>query len=120
MRKTRALIFDMDGVLVDSMPYIRSAFRTLFKQSGIPLSELRQPSGASMQQLVARWNPSYRLSLTVDCCVGIVDTIHIQQIEKDLKCDPQQPAFLDLRVGLEAWSCDFLHALDSLEYSLDS
>jgi beta-phosphoglucomutase-like phosphatase (HAD superfamily) len=48
----RAVIFDLDGVLLDTMPYIRPSFAKLLTAHGIDACELDTLAGRSLQSCV--------------------------------------------------------------------
>ena len=54
----KAVIFDMDGVLVDSEPYWRKAMVKVFSSAGIPFSEAdcRLTTGKRINEVVHIWN----------------------------------------------------------------
>ena len=54
----KSVIFDMDGVLVDSEPFWRMAERTVFGSYGIGLSEeqCRSTTGMRLDNVVTHWN----------------------------------------------------------------
>jgi HAD superfamily hydrolase (TIGR01509 family) len=56
-----ALIFDMDGVLVNSTRYIWDSFNVLLKSSGVQLSdeEMKKYLGCSLRDKLRRWKEDY-------------------------------------------------------------
>ena len=58
----RAIIFDMDGVLIDSEPLWRQAEREIFAQQGLILSDddCKQTMGLRTDELVAYWYRHHR------------------------------------------------------------
>mgnify|MGYP003310857615 CR=1 FL=1 len=54
----QAVIFDMDGLLVDSEPFWRQAERTVFNSKGLGLTEAqcRTTTGMRLDEVVAHWN----------------------------------------------------------------
>ena len=55
--KSKAAIFDMDGLLIDSEPYWKIAEKTVFSQLGLNLSDelLRQVMGFRLSEVVQYW-----------------------------------------------------------------
>lgn len=53
-----SVIFDMDGLLVDSEPFWRQAEKTVFDSKGIHLTEelCRTTTGMRLDEVVAHWN----------------------------------------------------------------
>ena len=61
--KPEAIIFDMDGVLVDTAPYIHKAFDIILKKHGIKLSELekRKTLGLSLRDQIKIWRADHNI-----------------------------------------------------------
>ncbi|MBP5667940.1 MAG: hexitol phosphatase HxpB [Salinivirgaceae bacterium] len=57
----KSVIFDMDGLIVDSEPFWRMAERTVFGSRGIELSEeqCRSTTGMRLDNVVAHWDTIY-------------------------------------------------------------
>lgn len=57
----KSVIFDMDGLIVDSEPFWRMAERTVFGSYGISLTEeqCRSTTGIRVDGVVAHWNSIY-------------------------------------------------------------
>jgi len=57
IKKYEAVIFDMDGLLVDSEPYWKIAEKEIFGNLGLELSDelLRQVMGFRLSEVVAHW-----------------------------------------------------------------
>jgi sugar-phosphatase len=57
----KSVIFDMDGLIVDSEPFWRLAERTVFGSYGISLTEdqCRSTTGIRVDNVVAHWNSIY-------------------------------------------------------------
>ncbi|MES2559724.1 MAG: hexitol phosphatase HxpB [Bacteroidota bacterium] len=55
--KTKAVIFDMDGLLIDSEPYWRIAEKKIFGELGLKLDDnlLRQVMGFRLNEVVVYW-----------------------------------------------------------------
>lgn len=53
----KAIIFDMDGLIIDSEPYWKIAEKTIFGKYGLQLSDdlLRQVMGFRLSEVVAHW-----------------------------------------------------------------
>jgi HAD superfamily hydrolase (TIGR01509 family) len=53
----KAIIFDMDGLLIDSEPYWRQAEKTVFGKHGVALNDtlLRQVMGFRLNEVVKHW-----------------------------------------------------------------
>lgn len=76
----RAIIFDMDGVLIDSEPLWRQAEMTVFRACGVPLDEAmcRQTMGLRVDEVVRHWHE--RFPWTVD--VGSVERQLLDEVER--------------------------------------
>lgn len=63
-----ALIFDMDGVLVDSEPLHMQVERASLARLGVTLTAAQQAAmvGTGQQQMWAQWKKEYQLELDVD------------------------------------------------------
>ncbi|MEZ4687252.1 MAG: HAD hydrolase-like protein [Bacteroidia bacterium] len=59
----RAVIFDMDGVLIDSEPLWRESATIIFNQAGAPMTEalMRQTTGLRIDEFVAHWHSHFRM-----------------------------------------------------------
>ena len=57
----QAMIFDMDGVLVDSQPYINQSFNRIFAEDGYQLTDaqMNQQSGRSLKDQLEVWQEKY-------------------------------------------------------------
>ena len=64
MRSIQAVIFDMDGVLIDSEPLWRIAMIQGFNQIGIAFSEddCRKTTGMRFKEVVQLWLNHYKIS----------------------------------------------------------
>lgn len=79
-----AVIFDMDGVLIDSEPYWREAELEVFGQLGLPitLEQTYQTTGLRIDQVVAFWYaqipwPNYDNHATSQAIIaGVIERIH--------------------------------------------
>lgn len=75
----KSVIFDMDGLLIDSEPYWRMAERTVFASVGINLSEeqCRSTTGMRVDKVVSHWNALYPNHITNEQLVArqIVDEV---------------------------------------------
>ncbi len=58
-----AIIFDMDGVLLDSLRIIRDAFNLIFKKHGFQLSDtdFGKVKGMSLRDQLKLWNKKYNM-----------------------------------------------------------
>lgn len=73
----RAVIFDMDGVLIDSEPLWRQAEREVFAEQGLILSDddCRQTMGLRTDELVAYWYRRHRwLARTQSVVADAIDS----------------------------------------------
>lgn len=61
-RSLKAVIFDMDGVLIDSEPLWRQAMMTAFAESGMPLTEeeCRKTMGLRIHEVIHYWIHHYQ------------------------------------------------------------
>lgn len=78
-------IFDMDGLLIDSEPFWRSAEIKVFQSCGIDFDEemCRQTVGMRIDEVVQYWNEQLYLQLPVDQTANkIVDEL-ITLVQKD-------------------------------------
>ncbi|MDF2178691.1 hexitol phosphatase HxpB [Aliiglaciecola sp. CAU 1673] len=59
--KLKAIVFDMDGLLIDSEPLWRQAEQELFRTLGVHLDEqmCRQTTGLSTEEVVSYWYQRY-------------------------------------------------------------
>ena len=59
----KAIIFDMDGVLINSTKYIHEAHNSLLKKSGIKIDEkeTKRCLGLSLRDKLLRWKKEYGL-----------------------------------------------------------
>lgn len=62
----KSVIFDMDGLLIDSEPFWRMAERTVFSSVGIDLSEeqCRSTTGMRVDNVVSHWDSIYPNHIT--------------------------------------------------------
>ena len=60
---SRAIIFDMDGVLVNSPPYITKAFNTILKEYGVVLTQEQRKKtlGLSLRDQIKEWRDEFGL-----------------------------------------------------------
>ncbi len=112
-----AVIFDMDGVLIDSEPLWRRAMIRGFSQVGINLSEddCRKTMGNRFQEVVAYWLEEYQLkSVNAKQVEHIVMQELFQLIETEGKIIPGIPEILNfceqhhLKTGLATSSSNDL------------
>ncbi len=81
----RAHLFDMDGLLIDSEPFWRSAETKVFQSLGIPFTEdmCRQTVGMRIDEVVEYWNQQLDVSFPVQATASdIVDEL-IALVKKD-------------------------------------
>lgn len=79
----KAIIFDLDGVLIDSEPFWREVEVKIFAEAGIPLTEerARETMGLRVDEVVEHWlnrYPSHGISkkkLEAKILVGVIDLI---------------------------------------------
>ena len=59
----KAVIFDMDGVLIDSEPLWRESATIIFQQAGAPLTHalMRQTSGLRIDEFVQHWHRHFKM-----------------------------------------------------------
>ncbi|MBI2573279.1 HAD family phosphatase [Candidatus Woesearchaeota archaeon] len=66
----RALIFDMDGVLINSTPYSWEAFRLVLQEENIPFStkvaDVKGYLGMSLPDLVKVWKRDFNITIPYD------------------------------------------------------
>jgi HAD superfamily hydrolase (TIGR01509 family) len=76
----RAIIFDMDGVLIDSEPLWRQAEMTVFRAHGVPLDEdmCGQTMGLAPGEVVRHWHE--RFPWTAE--LGLVERQLLDQVEQ--------------------------------------
>ncbi len=91
---SRAVIFDLDGVLLDTMPYIRPSFAQLMEAHGIDASELERLGGRALQACVRDWNERYGLALEFDACAQAIDGWQMERIRSEVRPDEALVAHL--------------------------
>jgi beta-phosphoglucomutase len=66
--KKFAVIFDMDGVLIDSNKIVWDSFNKLLEPFGIHISdeEIKQRLGSSLRDNIDLWNKKYNLNLNLE------------------------------------------------------
>jgi phosphoglycolate phosphatase len=65
MTRPRAIVFDLDGTLVDSLPDIVGAFRDAFVEAGLAApaaDEVRQHVGLPLEQMYASFAPAVQVA----------------------------------------------------------
>ena len=94
----KALIFDMDGVLVDSHPYIWHSFQEVLREQEIILSdkEIKQYIGLSLRDQMEIWKKEYGLrGYTVEEFSQKSGKIQFDLIEKNHKHDQYIYSFIN-------------------------
>src|SRR3989344_4560109 len=68
MTKEFAVIFDMDGVLVDSIIPNRESFKAIFREAGVVISneEIAQYRGRALKEMLDDWNSKYHTNFEKD------------------------------------------------------
>lgn len=83
-------IFDMDGLLIDSEPFWRTAEIAVFNALGIPFTEdmCRETVGMRIDEVVKYWNKKLFLAMPIMATANdIVDEL-ISQVKRDGKALP--------------------------------
>lgn len=87
-----AIIFDMDGVVVPSTPFIRKVFTKLLAEYGvlIPFSDLKRFMGRSLKDQMAIWKAEYNLPsyVTVKDFSIAADKLELAMMKKEITSDP--------------------------------
>ena len=69
MRMLRAIIFDMDGVLINSTKYNHKSFQILLKQYKVhlPNTSNKKYIGRSLRDQIKMWKEDYHIQEEIDC-----------------------------------------------------
>ena len=85
--KIKAVIFDMDGVLIDSEPLWRRAELEVYSSLGMPVTDamLRKTTGLRVDDVVAYWLKEFppKVQISVDECTNKIVEGVIQLILKE-------------------------------------
>lgn len=87
----KAVIFDMDGLIIDSEPFWRESEISVFKRNGIVLSEndCRKTTGMRIDEVVKYWSRIFpEAKLNVDSIVKDIMTEMVTAIKKHGKAMP--------------------------------
>ena len=81
MKSIEAIIFDCDGVIVDSEPWHVAGRARLFERFGIPAEEeSKSLVGHHVTEFLSEWKEKYGLRQTLDeLCVIYFDEIFAQE-----------------------------------------
>ncbi|MEK6757680.1 MAG: HAD family phosphatase [Nanoarchaeota archaeon] len=95
----RAIIFDMDGVLVDSTKYIWESFNMLLSKFGvqIPDKDIKKYLGRSLRDQIKMWREDYNLKEEIDFAQFSKDAFEqeIKLIRKNLKDNSELSSLLN-------------------------
>ncbi len=85
MRHYRAVLFDLDGLMVDTEPYHFRAFQTLLQRRGVSLPEsiMEQQIGTSEVSNLRDLIEMYRLSEDLDALLRERRQIYVQTISRE-------------------------------------
>lgn len=80
----KAVIFDMDGVLIDSEPFWQEAQKEVFKKVGVDITDAmcNQTTGLRIDEVVAHWHRRFRwdgvpLNEVENCIIqGVIDRVN--------------------------------------------
>lgn len=92
----KAVIFDMDGLIIDSEPFWRESEISVFKRNGIVLSEndCRKTTGMRIDEVVKYWSRIFpEAKLNVD---SIVKDIMIEMVTAIKKHGKAMPGLMEL------------------------
>ena len=93
----KAILFDMDGVLVDSSRYIQHAFNVVLQDSGVQLSteQFKKYLGQSLKDKLRLWKQDYGIKdYDVEEFSREAGKIELDLMKKDLQCNYALHAFL--------------------------
>ncbi len=91
-----AVIFDMDGVLVDSAKYILTSFNHILNRHDVHIKdgELKDYLGLSIIGITNIWKERYNLDLDPQVFVDEANAIQLELMKTSLKVDPNLLGFL--------------------------
>jgi beta-phosphoglucomutase family hydrolase len=92
----KAIIFDMDGVLINSTKYIHEAHNSLLKKSGIKIDEkeTKRCLGLSLRDKLLRWKKEYGLVYELKDFAARSAEIQFKLMQKEFKKDKELRRFL--------------------------
>lgn len=93
----KAMIFDMDGVLVDSEPLWRKAMIKGFAEAGIRLSEddCRKTQGTRVKEVVLYWLNQHKNKTEPEVLENRVLQLLVETIDQDGQSMPRIPELLE-------------------------
>ncbi len=131
-----ALIFDMDGVLINSTPYSWEAFRLVLQEEDIPFStkitDVKGYLGMALPELVKAWKRDFNITIPYDLNTlsQKIGKIELQLFKKHIQPDPhlsdllQQAKKSDLKCAVATssfrWRADSILKLLKIHKHFDT
>ena len=113
-----AIIFDMDGVLIDSEPNWKIAEVEIFRELGVPLTEAmtQQTTGLRMDACVEYWRKRYpfggdaaEISAEITSKVALMRTVTAKAQTQKSRCMSHRRRVLDASGGYtQCWAISLL------------
>ncbi|PIP34634.1 hypothetical protein COY23_00525 [bacterium (Candidatus Torokbacteria) CG_4_10_14_0_2_um_filter_35_8] len=92
-----AVIFDMDGVLVDSLKHIKAAFNQILSPYRVSISEkeFEEYLATSPKDAVSLWKEKYNVNISKEKFMKKTTEMEFNLLEKDAKLNSSLVKFLD-------------------------